>query len=277
MPMRLLGATVVYPSSLALKLRALDPFFFQGGDPQSNTFMYFSFLDTPSNNARGENSDTYELQIILSWPYRKGWMGREEPLDVPAMGKEKVALMKRMAEGWAEPFREMVMNMPEDTDPKAIVLEDFLPKERMWDNMEGRITLVGDAAHAMTMCTYYSPYTASLRTWHGAYYTSRSGRWRQPRHHRHLIAPRQDPSCHSDLICYVTTRERNADGFTRCNQYLRTRDDTTGSPCSADEPPCLPRCTRLRKNYGPKPFGLEASHGGVGRSQHLHQAASIDH
>ena len=157
LPIRLLGATVVYPSNLALKLRALDPFFFQGGDPQSNTFMYFSFLDTPSNNARSENSDTYELQIILSWPYRKGYMGREEPLDVPAMGKEKVALMKKMAEGWAEPFQEMVMNMPEDTDPKAIVLEDFLPKERMWDNMEGRITLIGDAAHAMTMCTYYFP------------------------------------------------------------------------------------------------------------------------
>jgi hypothetical protein len=80
-------------------------------------------------------------------------MDLNEPLDVPPTGKEKVALMKTMAKGWAEPFQEMVMSIPEDADPKAVAVEDFLPKQRMWDNMGGRITLVGDAAHTMTMCT----------------------------------------------------------------------------------------------------------------------------
>ena len=145
---------MVYGSTLASKLKALDPFFFQGGDPQSNTFLYFSFLDTPSNNTREDNPDSYECQIILSWPYKVGYMGRKEPLDVPTIGKERVALMKSMAKGWAEPFQEMVMSIPEDADAKAIVLEDFVPKERLWTNMEGRATLVGDAAHTMTMCTY---------------------------------------------------------------------------------------------------------------------------
>ena len=145
---------MVYTSALALKLKALDPFFFQGGDPQTNTFLYFSFLDTPSNNTREDNPDSYECQIILSWPYKVGYMGRKEPLDVPKAGKGRVALMKDIAKGWAEPFQEMVMSIPEDADAKAIALEDFVPKQRLWNNMEGRATLVGDAAHTMTMCTY---------------------------------------------------------------------------------------------------------------------------
>ena len=153
LPTRLLGATVVYPSRLALKLSALDPFFFQDGDPQSSIFMYFSFLHTPSNNTRSDRPNTYELQIILSWPYRRGLMDRVEPLDVPPTRKEKVALMEIVAKGWAEPFQEMVMSIPEDADAKAVAVEDLLPKQRMWDNMGGRITLVGDAAHAMTMHT----------------------------------------------------------------------------------------------------------------------------
>ena len=154
LPVRLLGVTVVYASNLAQKLRALDPFFFQGGDPQTNTFLYFSFLDTPSNNKREDNPNSYECQIILSWPYKMGYMGREEPLDVPKTGKERVALMKDIAKGWAEPFQELVMNIPEDTDAKAIAPEEFVPEERLWDNMKGRVTLVGDAAHTMPMCTY---------------------------------------------------------------------------------------------------------------------------
>lgn len=65
---------------------------------------------------------------------------------------ERVRLMKRLVEGWAEPFRECVMSIPESTDVKAITLEDWVPKRGMWGNLEGRATLVGDAAHAMTMC-----------------------------------------------------------------------------------------------------------------------------
>ena len=137
---------------MALKMRALDPFFFQGGDPQSDVFMWFSFLDTPSNNSRRENPDTFECQIMIGWPYRKGFLGRDEPLDAPSENSEKLVLMKRIAQGWAEPFQECVMEIPEDTSVQSIKLEDFVPRRGMWDNMHGRVTIVGDAAHAMTMC-----------------------------------------------------------------------------------------------------------------------------
>ena len=163
----MLGASVIYPRPLAEKLRALDPFFFQGGDPGSNTFMYYSFLDTPSSNTRPEQQDTYECQIILSWPFKEGFKGQEKPLEVPAEGPKRVALMKSLVEGWAEPFRESVMSIPEDTDVKTIRLEDWVPRKGVWDHKQGTVTLAGDAAHAMTMCTsslfsYFCLYEMSL-------------------------------------------------------------------------------------------------------------------
>ncbi|KAI4266297.1 MAG: hypothetical protein L6R38_008838 [Xanthoria sp. 2 TBL-2021] len=150
LPVRLLGTSVVYPRHLALQMRKLDPFFFQGGDPKSDAFMWFSFLDTPANNTR-DNPDTYECQILLSWPYREGFRGREKPLDPPSTNEERVKLMKELVDGWANPFYDCVMNIPADAEIKAIALEDFVPKKALWDNKDGRATLMGDAAHAMTM------------------------------------------------------------------------------------------------------------------------------
>ncbi|KAL8664901.1 MAG: hypothetical protein Q9168_007813 [Polycauliona sp. 1 TL-2023] len=150
LPVRLLGTSVVYPRHLALPLRKLDPFFFQGGDPKTDAFMWFSFLDTPANNTR-DDPDTYECQILLSWPYREGFGGREKPLDPPSTNEERVELMKELVDGWANPFHDCVMNIPADAEIKAIALEDFVPRKEQWDNRDGRVTLMGDAAHAMTM------------------------------------------------------------------------------------------------------------------------------
>lgn len=154
--MRLLGASVVYPREFALEMRALDPFFFQGGDPETDTFMWFSFLDTPTNNSR-DDADTYECQILISWPWREGYRGMKKPLDIPLTNGEKINLMKELVEGWANPFHKCVMNIPEDAEIKVIALEDFLPSPNMWDNRDGRVTLMGDAAHAMTMCMSFIP------------------------------------------------------------------------------------------------------------------------
>ncbi|CAO1597536.1 hypothetical protein XANCAGTX0491_001343 [Xanthoria calcicola] len=150
LPVRLLGTSVVYPRHLALQMRKLDPFFFQGGDPKSDVFMWFSFLDTPANNTR-DDPDTYECQILLSWPYREGFRGREKPLDPPSTNEERIKLMKELVNGWANPFRDCIMNIPANADIKTIPLEDFVPKNALWNNKDGRATLIGDAAHAMTM------------------------------------------------------------------------------------------------------------------------------
>lgn len=148
LPVRLLGVSVAYPSQLALKMRALDPFFLQAGDPKTNNFLWFSFLDTPTNNDR-DDRDTYECQILLSWPYHA-----ESPIgEIPADNAERLKLMRSLAEGWAEPFREIVQSIPDGTETKPIILEDWpTPPRGSWDNLAGKATLVGDSAHAMTMC-----------------------------------------------------------------------------------------------------------------------------
>ncbi|KAG7007302.1 FAD-dependent monooxygenase [Physcia stellaris] len=151
LPVRFLGVSTIFPPTLALEARALDPFFFQGGDPQKDTFLYFSFLDTPSKNERLNDEGNWECQIIISYPYRSDFWGKEEPMEVPETHKERVALMKEFADGWANPFRSLILAIPDETEVKALPIEDFVPKEGMWDNAQGRVTMVGDAAHAMTM------------------------------------------------------------------------------------------------------------------------------
>ena len=151
--MRLLGVSTVYPTSLASNARALDPFFYQAGDPETNAFHWFSFLDSPSNNDR-EDKETYECQILVSWPFQKGFRGRQEALEVPDEDKERLKIMKEVSGGWEDPFRGIVRAIPEGTEVKSILLEDWVPPEaRHWDGRaDNKVVLVGDAAHAMTMC-----------------------------------------------------------------------------------------------------------------------------
>ncbi|KAL2205376.1 FAD binding domain-containing protein [Sarocladium strictum] len=152
LPVRLLGASTVYSGSVASGARELDPFFYQGGDPETSAAHWFSFLDSPSTSGRGD--DSRDCQILIAWPFRKGFMGRDERLEVPLGGPERVQLMKTISGGWAEPFRSIVHNLPEDADVKTISLEDWVPPSiEKWNVKDGlqRVVLVGDSAHAMTM------------------------------------------------------------------------------------------------------------------------------
>ena len=82
-------------------------------------------------------------------------MGIKDLLEVPSEGKMRVALMKAIARAWTEPFRECIMQIPDDATVQNIRLEDFVPRLGLWENMKGRVTMVGEAAHAMTMCKLY--------------------------------------------------------------------------------------------------------------------------
>lgn len=52
----------------------------------------------------------------------------------------------------AEPFRGLILGISSETQVKDLPVVDFLPKVGMWDNADGRVTTVRDAAHTTTMC-----------------------------------------------------------------------------------------------------------------------------
>ena len=64
--------------------------------------------------------------------------------------------MKRLTAGWAEPFRSLVQDLPPDIEPKTIRLEDWVPTAERIEAAcaKGSVTLIGDAAHPMTMCKW---------------------------------------------------------------------------------------------------------------------------
>lgn len=134
-------------------IRAVDPFFFQATDPDTNAFFWFSFLDVPPQ-ASGDEEEVI-CQILTSWPFHEEFRGKGVATETPEGNVERVRLMKEIASGWVEPFRSIVHDIPEEgTEPKEIRIEDWPPEKGSWSNAEGRVTLIGDAAHAMTMCTY---------------------------------------------------------------------------------------------------------------------------
>ncbi|KAL5050900.1 hypothetical protein BDW71DRAFT_194029 [Aspergillus fruticulosus] len=120
-------------------LRDMDPLLFQGCHPETGVFLWFSILETPANNANG----LWRVQINLSWPAKTA----ED--EVPSTDEERLANMKKRAAGFVPFLYETIQRIPDGTPVLEIDLADWecLP----WDNRDGRVTLAGDAAHAMVM------------------------------------------------------------------------------------------------------------------------------
>lgn len=146
---RLLGASAITPADLGRRLQEMDTYFFQGGDRSSSSFMFWAVQDTPTHNDRKDNPDTYACQIIVSWPYRAGFLGQSKPIEIPTRQEERLNLMKQISQSWASPFRDAVYAVPADTHIQAVNLESWKPAPGKWDNLNGRATLIGDAAHTM--------------------------------------------------------------------------------------------------------------------------------
>lgn len=96
---------------------------------------------------KGKGEEYATCQMMVSWPY-SGEAADEMP-ETQAARRERI---RQLATNWNETFRDLVYSIPETTELREIVLEDWPPVQGRWDNHNGRVTLVGDAAHCMTMC-----------------------------------------------------------------------------------------------------------------------------
>lgn len=87
----------------------------------------------------------------MSWPYRPGFLGNSSPTDIPPTNTERLAFMKRLAAPWTEPFNSIVQDIPNGAEVIAVKVEDWVPEQGDVQG-NGRVTMIGDAAHPMTMC-----------------------------------------------------------------------------------------------------------------------------
>ena len=84
---------------------------------------------------------SYEALVGISW-----MVADLEKDAIPRTPAERVAEMKRRAEGFAEPLLSMIKDIPDDaTSVTGLRIADFpcVP----WDNPNGLVTLAGDSAH----------------------------------------------------------------------------------------------------------------------------------
>ncbi|KAL3485027.1 hypothetical protein BJX62DRAFT_229825 [Aspergillus germanicus] len=153
---RFTGVGISLSASEVAPLREMDPLLFQGCHPETGDYFWFSMLDTPINPPASDQKETnsekdreeeierpYKVQLGLSWPVRS-------PNDeVARTDAERLANMKRRAANFVPFLRDVFQNIPEGTPVVEVKLADWTPQS--WDNRNGAVTLVGDAAHAMTM------------------------------------------------------------------------------------------------------------------------------
>jgi 2-polyprenyl-6-methoxyphenol hydroxylase-like FAD-dependent oxidoreductase len=72
---------------------------------------------------------------------------------VPKDNVDRIALMKKLTDNWAEPFRSLVQKLPNDTEARSIRIEDWIFSPSQTHN-HPRAVLMGDSAHTMTMCKF---------------------------------------------------------------------------------------------------------------------------
>lgn len=143
LPARFTGVITPMTVEEIAPLRAMDPLLFHGCNPETGVFLWFSMLEPPTEKDGGGE---YKVQIGLSW------MVKSPADEVPASSADRLANMKRRAEGFVPFLYDTVQRIPEGTEVVEVTLADWECEASAWDNRGGKVTLAGDAAHAMTMC-----------------------------------------------------------------------------------------------------------------------------
>ncbi|KAM0249539.1 hypothetical protein ACHAQJ_009006 [Trichoderma viride] len=159
LPVKMVGASVDFTPEQVKPLRQIDPLLFQGCHPETGVFLWISMLETPEvNGSAGTPDEHYRVQIINSWPVKDG----DEKM--PETNLERISMMKRLAAGFHPDLYNTVQAIPETSSTLSLVLQDWPCRD--WDNYDGRVTLVGDAAHAMVMYRGEAGNHGILDAWH---------------------------------------------------------------------------------------------------------------
>lgn len=147
LPVAFMGLTLHLSPEKMQPFRNIHPVLWQGCHPGTGYYVFFSMLSTPeSNGSAGSSEPYYEGQFNMSW-----LVDRNGP--TPKTQAEQVARAKEAAlagTGMFPDLKQGILNIPENTPALEIKLEDWPTQQ--WPSEGGRVSLVGDAAHTMTMC-----------------------------------------------------------------------------------------------------------------------------
>lgn len=104
-------------------------------------YIRANVLDMPDQ----QDPSSWTFQILSTWPLK---VVEDHDNEADRLQRLKAHVRR---DGWAEPYKSAIEWIPQDTE----VLRDQLKiwKTVPWDNQGGRVTLCGDAAHAMTFRT----------------------------------------------------------------------------------------------------------------------------
>lgn len=152
LPVAFMGFTLRLPPDKMQPFRDIHPVIWQGCHPASGYFVFFSMLSTPESNGSADAGDPhYEGQFNMSWLIERNG-------DTPKTAAEQIAKAKEAASASTGMFpllKQAILDIPVDTHALEIALEDW-PTQK-WPSRGGRVSLLGDAAHTMTMCESLRP------------------------------------------------------------------------------------------------------------------------
>ena len=89
-----------------------------------------------------QRPETWVFYVLSTWPNEGVNYDKDQDL---------LQEYRQRMEGWGDPFKKVADWIPEGTRVRPIIggLKVFAPKEK-WNNLSGRVTIGGDAAHSMT-------------------------------------------------------------------------------------------------------------------------------
>jgi 2-polyprenyl-6-methoxyphenol hydroxylase-like FAD-dependent oxidoreductase len=107
--------------------------------PRTDKHNIDAVQDVPDPN----DASTWTFQVQATWKSQAGE-------DVTSLS----ALKHCAASTFAEPFKSIFLNIPDDTRVYENKMNYWVPQR--WDSAKGRLALLGDAVHPMTFRTHIS-------------------------------------------------------------------------------------------------------------------------
>lgn len=132
-----------FPPQKAQFLRSFFSLYLAGVHP-SNKYGFFGMQD----GADPKHPETWTFFFYISWPSPV----KEQNQTANWSNTQRLRQVKELAKDFTDPWKSAFSWLPDEHDVWHICLTDFdlAAEKHRWNNHEGRVTLAGDAAHAMT-------------------------------------------------------------------------------------------------------------------------------